>query len=165
MADTSKQYPKLLAFLKLFYPSLYNELSPHSHKADIVETNLICSNNAHSYQAIIYSEDVAKDGELLEVYTGKNSIAPYSWDWRWVFAVKVLFSGNDIFPIKFKQKVIALPTGRNPLTEVFFNIIQEDFESVLEKVLKQSTQDEIPIHESYSKYFISTNSNLFTSLV
>ncbi len=155
MADASKQYPKLLAFLQLFYPTLYNEFSLHSQKADIVEANLICSNNAHSYQAIIYSEDVAKDGELLEVYAGKDSIAPYSWDWRWVFAVKVLFSGNDIFPIKFKQKVIALPTGRNPLTEVFFNIIQEDFVTVLEKILKQSTQEKTSIHESYSKYLTS----------
>jgi len=155
MADASKQYPKLLAFLQLFYPTLYNEFSLHSQKAYIVEANLICSNNTHSYQAIIYSEDVAKDGELLEVYAGKDSIAPYSWDWRWVFAVKVLFSGNEVFPIKFKQKVIALPTGRNPLTEVFFNIIQEDFKMVLEEVLKQSTQEKTSIHESYSKYLIS----------
>ncbi len=155
MAGASKQYPKLLAFLQLFYPTLYNEFCLRSQKADVVEANLVCSNNAHSYQAIIYSEDVAKDGELLEVYTGKDTIAPYSWDWRWVFAVKVLFLGNDTFPIRFKQKVIALPTGRNPLTEVFFNIIQEDFEFVLEKVLKQSTQEKISIHESYSKYLIS----------
>ncbi|QMU60552.1 MAG: hypothetical protein GKR92_02105 [Gammaproteobacteria bacterium] len=155
MADVSKQYPKLLAFLQLFYPTLYNKLSLHSQKADIVEAKLICSNNAHSYQAIIYSEDIAKDGELLEVYAGKDSIAPYSWDWRWVFAVKVLFSGNDIFPIKFKQKVIALPTGKNPLSDVFFKIIREDFEMVFEELLKQSTQEKISIRESYSKYLIS----------
>ncbi len=155
MADVSKQYPKLLAFLQLFYPTLYNKLSLHSQKADIVEAKLICSNNAHSYQAIIYSEDIAKDGELLEVYAGKDSIAPYSWDWRWVFAVKVLFSGNDIFPIKFKQKVIALPSGQNPLSDVFFKIIREDFEMVFEELLKQSTQEKISIRESYSKYLIS----------
>ena len=155
MLDANKQYPKLLAFLQLFYPELYSELSLHSEKADIVKANLICSNNVHSYQAIIYSEDVAKEGELLEVYAGKDFIAPYSWDWRWVFAVTVLFGGNIIFPIKFKQKVIALPTGKNPLTDVFFNIIQEDFKIVLKEVLDQSVQEKISVHDSYSQYFSS----------
>jgi len=155
MPVTVKQYPKLLAFLYLFYPELYEELSPHSTKADIVEANLICSNNTHSYQAVIYSEDVAKDGELLEVYTGKDSIAPYSWDWRWVFAVNVLFAGEQVFPIKFKQKVIALPTGKNPLTDTFFNIIRDDFKSSLREIIKQTNQEEQTIQKSYSNYIAS----------
>ena len=155
MSDTAKQYPKLLAFLYLLYPELYKELSPHSAKADLVEANLICSNNTHSYQAVIYSEDVAKDGELLEVYTGKDSIAPYSWDWRWVFAVNVLFTGEQVFPIKFKQKVIALPTGKNPLTDTFFNIIQEDFKSTLREIIKQANQEKQTIQKSYSNYIAS----------
>lgn len=155
MSNAVKQYPKLLAFLQLFYPDLYSELSSHSEKTDIVEANLICSNNTHSYQAIIYSEDVAKDGELLEVYAGKESVAPYSWDWRWVFAVNILFEESHVFPIKFKQKVIALPTGKNPLTDVFFNILQDEFKTVLEEILNLSTKNKISIHESYIKYLSS----------
>ncbi len=157
MVETVKQYPKLLAFLQLFYPELYAMLSYHSDKADIVEANLICSNNIHSFQAIIFSEDVAKDGELLEVYAGKDTIAPYAWDWRWVYAVKVLFSGNIIFPIKFKQKVIALPTGKNPLTDVFFNIIQYEFRVVLEEILSLSIEEKIPMSESFVNYCNSAN--------
>jgi hypothetical protein len=153
MSNTAKQYPKLLAFLQLFYPNLYKELNPYSENADIVEANLICSNSTHSYQAIIFSEDVAKEGELLEIYAGKDSVAPYSWDWRWVFAVKILFSDNVVFPIKFKQKVIALPTGKHPLTDVFFDIIQEDFKLVLRDILNRSIQDDLSLHESFEKYF------------
>ncbi|MFK7814757.1 MAG: hypothetical protein AB8B92_00320 [Gammaproteobacteria bacterium] len=157
MANLNKQYPKLLAFLHLFYPKLYQQLSPHSEKADIVEANLICSNNTQSYQAIIYSEDVAKEGESFEIYTGKNSVAPYSWDWRWVFAVKILFSDKVVFPIKFKQKVIALPTGKHPLTDVFFNIIQDEFESIIKEMLNQSSQDHLSLHESFTKHLESVN--------
>ena len=157
MPDSSKQYPKLLAFLQLFYPDLYKELSSHSEKADIVEAQLICSNNTHSYQAMIYSEDVAKQGELLEVYAGKDSIAPYSWDWRWVFAVKVLFSGEIIFPIKFKQKVIALPTGKHPLTDTFFNIIQDDFKTTLIEIINQAEKENETLHQSYARYITSVN--------
>ncbi|MGH1536949.1 MAG: hypothetical protein ACRBDX_02700 [Gammaproteobacteria bacterium] len=158
MSNTAKQYPKFLAFLQLFYPNLYTELSHHSEKADVVEANLICSNNTHSYQAIIYSEDVAKDGELLDVYVGKDSIAPYSWDWRWVFAVIILFEGNNIFPIKFKQKVIALPTGNNPLSEAFFNIIEDEFKTTIKEILDLSSEEQIPIYHSYTKYFQSIKS-------
>ena len=157
MSETFKQYPKYLAFLQLFYPEIYAKLSHHSDKADIVEAKLICSNSIHSFQAIIFSEDVAQDGELLEVYAGKDSIAPYSWDWRWVFAVKVLFCGKIVFPIKFKQKVIALPTGNNPLTDVFFNILQNEFNTVAEKLLRLSFDKKIPMHASYAKYCIAVN--------
>jgi len=155
MTDTAKNYPKLLAFLQLFYPTLYSELAPSSAKADIVEANLICSNNTHSYQAIIYSEDVAKEGELLEVYAGKDSIAPYSWDWRWVFAVSILFEGKHVFAIKFKQKVIALPTGKNPLTDVFFDILQDEFKTAIQEIIDSSIENKISIHECYTKYHSS----------
>lgn len=155
MSNTAKQYPKFLAFLQLFYPDLYTELSHYSEKADIVEANLICSNSTHCYQAIIYSEDVAKEGELLEVYAGKDSIAPYSWDWRWVFAINILFEGNHVFRIRFKQKVIALPTGKNPLTDAFFNILQDEFKTVLENILILSIKEDVSLHESYTKYLSS----------
>jgi|GEM_PF-2904159 len=157
MVTVTKQYPKLLAFLQLFYPDLYSELSLRSEKADIVEANLICSNNTHSYQAIIYSEDVAREGEMFEIYTGKDSIAPYSWDWRWVFSVTILFNGSNIFQIKFKQKVIALPTGNNPLTDVFFNILQDEFKVTLKEIFNLSTKEKISIHESFIRYITSVN--------
>jgi hypothetical protein len=152
MSNMTKQYPKLLAFLQLFYPNLYQELSAYSEKSDIVEANLICSNNIHSYQAMIYSEDVAQEGELFEIYAGKDSMAPYSWDWRWVFAVKILYSENTTYPIKFKQKVIALPTGKHPLTDVFFNIIHDEFETSIQELLQQSSQENISLHESFTKH-------------
>lgn len=155
MSNSAKQYSKLLGFLQLFYSDLYTELCQHSEKADIVEANLICSNNTHSYQAIIYSEDVSKEGERLEVYAGNDSIAPYSWDWRWVFAVNILFEGKHIFPIKFKQKVIALPTGKNPLTDAFFNILHDEFKTVLEELLNISIKEDISLHNSYTKYLSS----------
>ncbi len=155
MSNTAKQYPKLLAFLQLFYPSLYQQLCPYSEKADIVEANLICSNKSQSYQVIIFSEDVAKDGELFKVYSGKNAVAPYSWDWRWVFAIKIVFSGSTIFAMKFKQKVIALPTGKHPLSDVFFNIIEEEFEAIIKELLNRSSQECLSLHESYTKHLAS----------
>ncbi len=158
MVEVVKQYPKLLAFLELFYPELYSELSKYSEKTDLVEANLIKSNNTNSYQAIIYSEDVAKNGELLEVYAGNDSIAPYSWDWRWVFAVNILFSGSNVFSIKFKQKVIALPTGKNPLTHVFFNILEDEFRTTIKEILNLSIKQQIPMRNSYAKYLKSVNS-------
>jgi hypothetical protein len=157
MSTTAKQYPKLLAFLQLFYPDLYHQISPKSEKADIVEANLICSNNTHSYQAIIYSEDVAKEGELFEIYAGKDSAAPYSWDWRWVFAVKILFSNKVVYPIKFKQKVIALPTGKHPLTDVFFNIIHNEYEGSIHEIIDQSSRQNLSIRESFMKHHTSTS--------
>lgn len=157
MANLNKQYPKLLAFLQLFYPNLYQQLSAHSEKADLVEANLICSNNTQSFQAIIFSEDVAKDGELFEVYSAKNSVAPYSWDWRWVFAVKIVFSGNTVFAMKFKQKVIALPTGKHPLTDVFFNILKDEFEVSIKDILNRSSQEALSLRESVSKHIGSVN--------
>ena len=98
-----------------------------------------------------------KDGELFEIYAGNASLAVYSWDWRWVFAVKILFQEKMIFPIRFQQKVIALPTGKHPLTEIFFKIIQHEFEDVLEKIIKLSIDEKTSIRESYSKYLISVN--------
>ena len=155
MVTVTKKYPKLLAFLKLFYPNLYSELTLYSEKADIIEANLICSNNTHSYQAIVYSEDVAKEGDLFEVFTGNDYIAPYSWDWRWVFSVNILFEGSNVFPIKFKQKVIALPTGNNPLTDVFFNVLQDELKTTIKKISNLSTKEKISIHESFIKYINS----------
>lgn len=153
----SKQYPKLLAFLQLFYPTLYEKLSLYSDRSDIVGANLISSNNINSYRAIVFSEGMMKDGESFEIYAGNSALSVYSWDWRWVFAVKIFFQEKMIFPVRFQQKVIALPTEKHPLTEIFFRIIQREFEDVLEKILQLSIDEKTPIRESYSRYLISVN--------
>ena len=155
MVDTTKQYPKFLAFLQLFYPTLYKNLSPCSSKADIVEANLICSNTIHSFQAIVFSEGLNKDGEILDIYTGANSIAPYSWDWRWVFAIKILYQGNIIFPIKFKQKVIALPTGNHPLSNIFFNALRNEFQKPISDLINLTKSQQFLIQKVYANYCAS----------
>ncbi len=157
MVDSTQHYSKFLAFLQLFYPSLYKQISALSENSDLVEADLICSNNTHSFRAIVYSEGITKDGELLEIHAGKYSIAPYSWDWRWVFALKILFNGNNIFPIKFKQKVIALPTGKHPVTDKFFNILQEEFNKAVIEIIKSAKHDNLPIHEGFIEYCKSIN--------
>ena len=157
MTDLARHYPKFLAFIQLFYPALYKKISIHSDKPDFVEANLICSNNNHSFQAIVYSEDVAKEGELFEIYTGKDSKAPYSWDWRWVFAIKILFAEEIIFHIKFKQKVIALPTGKHPLAGPFFNILDNEFKNVLDELGKDIKNNHISVKESYTHYCRTMN--------
>ncbi len=151
----STHYPKLLAFLQLFYPTLYEKLSFYSEKPDIVGANLISSNNIHSYRAIVFSEGMMKEGESFEIYAGNAALSVYSWDWRWVFAVKIYFQEKMIFPIRFQQKVIALPTERYPLSKIFFKIIQREFEDVLEKILELSIEENTSIRESYSRYLIS----------
>ena len=153
MITKAKQYPKLLAFLQLFYPTLYTELSRHSVKSDIVEANLICSNNIDSYQTIVFSEGTMKEGELFKVYAGKSPMVVYSWDWRWVFAVNILFKGEMVLPIKFQQKVIALPTGKLSLTQVFFKIVQDEFKEAVLKIVNDSTANTTSVHEAYQKYF------------
>ncbi len=157
MVATHEHYPMLLAFLQLFYPTLYGRLSPHSERADIVGANLISSNNISAYRAIVFSEGVMKDGESFELYAGNAALTVYSWDWRWVFAVKILFRGDTIFPVRFQQKVIALPTGKRPLTDIFFKIIQREFEVVLENILKTSVDERTSMRESYSRYLVSVH--------
>ena len=153
----SAHYPKLLAFLQLFYPALYEKLSLYSEKPDIVGANLISSNNIHSYRAIVFSEGMMKEGESFEIYAGNATLSVYSWDWRWVFAVKIYFQEKLIFPIRFQQKVIALPTEKHPLSKIFFEIIQQEFEDVFEKILELSIAENTTIRESYSRYLISVN--------
>ena len=150
--DSDKYFPKFLAFLRLFYPTLYKEICLHSDNSDLVEADLLCSNSNHLYQTIVFSEDVAKKGELFEIYTGKDSLAPYSWDWRWVNAVKILFGGEAIFSIKFKQKVIALPTGNHPLSSVFFDTLKDEFENALKELVLLAKNNNASILEGYAQY-------------
>lgn len=155
MTEMATHYTKFLAFLRLFYPNLYQELSTYSKPTEVVEANLICTNSIHNFQAMIFSEDVAIKDELFDIYAGKDSIAPYSWDWRWVFAVKILYKGTAVLPIKFKQKVIALPTGKHPLSHNFFDILKDEFKEVTKQLICNDTND--PTHDRYKKYCNRTN--------
>ncbi len=155
MTEMATHYTKFLAFLKLFYPNLYQELSTYSKPTEVVEANLICTNSIHNFQAMIFSEDVAIKDELFDIYAGKDSIAPYSWDWRWVFAVKIIFEGATIFPIKFKQKIIALPTGKHPLSYAFFDILEDEFKEVSKQLINNDAS--LSTGDRYEKYFSKTN--------
>ncbi len=157
MDDSAAQYPKFLAFMQLFYPPLYKQISTYSDKSDLVEANLICSNNAHSFQAIVYSEDVTEDGELLDIYSGKNAMAPYSWDWRWVFALKIVYSNSPVFKLTFKQKVIALPSGKHPLSDAFFNVLNDEFKQLITDLNQVKQLNNIPIHDCFAGHIKSIN--------
>ena len=154
MSDSAKQYPKLLAFLQLFYPSLYKKLSDHSSKSDIVEASLISSNYADSFQAIVFSDGNSTDGELLPVYAEKTTMSMIlnSWDWRWVFAIHILFKNEKIFTLSFKQKVIALPSGQNSLSKIFFKNLHDEFYEQTEKMLHESVTLKTSLINTYSNY-------------
>lgn len=152
MPNAINQYPKCLAFIKLFYPALYEELCSRSDKADIVEANLIYRNSFDTYTAIVYSEGAMQDGELLNIHTGKSSVLINSWDWRWVFAATILYNEKIVLPLSFKQKVIALPTGKHPLTSVFFDNIQKEFTHALQKISNIAVNENLSMRASYARY-------------
>ena len=141
--------------MKLFYPNLYRELSSHSKHAEVVEANLIGTNSIHKFQAKVFSEDVLNQDEVFEIFAEENSIAPYSWDWRWVFAVKILYQGTTIFPIKFKQKIIALPTGKHPLGHAFFEILTDEYKEVTKQLINDDTN--LSADERFNLYCSKTN--------
>ncbi len=155
MVEQAKQYPKFLAFLQLLYPDLYQALAPFSHSSEIVEANLICSNNLHSFEAAIYSEGDTSTGELFKMHFGKNSISPYAWDWRWVFAMKLNFEQEEFFAMKLKQKVIALPTGKNPLTHYFFDNFHFEMKVIIDEWINNASKHSFEVSTRYSNYLKS----------
>ena len=150
MAAVNKQYPKLLSFLYLIYPSLYEQLAEFSSKSQLVEAKLISTNRLEMYQAIVFSEGDTSSGETFKLIFSDAMGVPYSWDWRWVFAVNVLYQDQNILPLKFKQKVIALPTGEHPLSSVFFNNLEHEFTVEINKVIDISNDNKIPIIDAYA---------------
>ena len=155
MVTLSTHYPKLLAFLQVIYPSLFEKLTHISRKSDLVEATLISSNNLTSYQAIVFSEGNTNNGEIFKIIPKNNFVMPYSWDWRWVFALHVMYEDNTIFSIKFQQKVIALPTGKHPLSGVFFRHLSDEFSVQIQKLIAISNQNKILIAKAYDSYIDS----------
>ncbi len=150
-------YPKLLAFLQLIYPSLFEELAHYSSKSDLVEAKLISANYLNSYQAIVFSEGETRNGEIFKIIPKYSFVSPYSWDWRWVFALSLKYDKNTIFPIKFQQKVIALPTGKHPLSTVFFNNLNNEFTKEIHKLIELLDRDNTLITEAYESYLNSVH--------
>ena len=159
MSSVSNYYPKFLGFLQLIYPRWYEHLAINSDKSDLVEAKLLSSNCYTSFQAMVFSEGEFSDGDQFSVNPNSIIAVPYAWDWRWVFAINMLYNNQNIYSIRFKQKVIALPTGNNPLTKVFFKNLNEEFTQEIQSLIKQLEKSGDNIHAAFSKhlYFSSQN--------
>ena len=152
------QYPKFLAFLQLVFPPLYNQLAQHSHKSDIVKANLTSAHNIASFSAIIFSDDAPPQGDEFKIISENNNLDPYAWDWRWVFAINLRYEEDIIFILKFKQKVIALPSGVNPLSPSFFENLQSEFGIQIQNIINDMNDKSIPISSCYSEYLMNNAS-------
>ena len=127
-------YPKLLAFLQLIYPSLYERLIRHSSKPDIVEAGLLCANNFSSFQARVFSDaHPPADGDIFGITPKTDPLAPCPWDWRWVFALHIMYEDQTILPVTFPRKIIALPTEKYPLSTTFFSNLNDEFTHAVQK--------------------------------
>ena len=151
----SQQYPKFLAFIHLFYPTFYEEVSYYSEKSEIVEAKLICRNDDNGFTAMVFSQGEMKDGKLFSIRADTSFAVTHSWNWCWVFAVKIYFKGEMIFPLHFKQKVIALPDGNEPLTTLFFKVIEDELISAVQKLMKQSVDEQRSLADCYASYLSS----------
>lgn len=147
-----ERYPKLLAFLQLVYPSMYEQLAQVSTRSNIVEARLLCANSFSSYQVNVFSEINPTSGEIFKIIAKDNFSAPYSWDWRWVFALYVMYENQVILPVRFQQKVIALPTGRHPLSMVFFNNLNSEFAHTIQGLVSTSHESKKAITDVYESY-------------
>ena len=150
MADSCNSYPKFLGFLYLLFPDLYQRLANYSSNSELIEAKLIATNRPQSYQATIYSEGETESGETFRIIPNISTSEPYSWDWRWVHTVEISFDNQKIFKADFKQKVIALPSGRHPLSHNFFENVHIDFKTVIEKMLEKNCDS--GVSSLYSEY-------------
>ncbi len=157
MLTSVTYYPKLLAFLQLFYPSIHTHLAQISDNPALVESKLICRNDVCLFHAIVFSDDLSESGEKFPIHTNQVVSTPYSWDWRWVFALHILFKDNIIFTLKFKQKVIALPTGKYPLSEVFFENLKHEFDIQIRILIEATTKNNMTIAYSYTSHMTAIN--------
>lgn len=159
MSSAQNHYPKFLAFLHLICPHLFEELANISNNSDLVEAKLLSSNCNTSFQAIVFSEGNFENGDYFQVLAENINAAPYSWDWRWAFALKIIYNGHLIFPLKFKQKVIALPTGKNPLSMIFFNTLTDEITFEIQNLVQNFNNDQKTIYELYESYLNSVHIN------
>ena len=157
MSSVQNHYPKFLAFVHLIFPNFFDELACISNKSDLVEAKLLSSNCNTSFQATVFSEGNFKNGDVFQVLAENLHAAPYSWDWRWVFALKILYNNHLIFPLKFKKRIIALPTGKNPLSMVFFNNLTDEFEFVVQNIVQNINNNQKSVYENYEYYLNSVH--------
>lgn len=155
MSSVENHFAKFLAFLQLTYPSLYETLASASRKSDLVEAKLLSSNSSGFYQVIVFSDGKFENGDQYAVNLNAIGETSYSWDWRWAFAVKLLYGNTPIFKIKFKQKVIALPAGKNPLTSVFFNSLLHEFTEEVQLLAQNMNISSDNMREIYMKNLIT----------
>jgi len=120
---------------------------------------LLSTNCNTSFQAIVFSEGDFKNGDYFQVLAENLNAAPYSWDWRWVFSLKIIYNNHLIFPLKFKQKVIALPTGKNPLSMVFFNTLTDEITFTIQNWVHNFNINQKTIYELYGSYLKSVHIN------
>ncbi len=157
MVSISGYYPKLLAFLELMYPSLFAELAYYSNNSNLIEAKLIATNNRTSYRAVVFSEGDYKSGDVFHVTAETTLVTPYLWDWRWVFALNVLHKDEIILPIKFPQKIMALPVGENPISTIFFEHLSDEFALVIQNLIGNSNRHQKTIAEAYVSYLHSAH--------
>ena len=159
MSSAQNHYPKFLAFLHLICPHLFEELANISNNSDLVEAKLLNSNCNTSFQAIVFSEGDFENGDNFQVLAENINATPYSWDLRWVFALKIIYNNHLIFPLKIKQKVIALPTGKNLLSMVFFNNLTDEITYEIQNLVQNFNSNQKTIYELYESYLNSTHIN------
>ncbi len=150
-------YPKLLAFLQLIYPSLYARLVQHSSKPDIVAAGLLCANDLSSFQARVFSDVHPTDGDVFGITPETDLAAPCPWDWRWVFALHVMYKDRTILPVTFPRKIIALPTEKYPLSTTFFSNLNHEFTHAVQKLIGDSHNDGKTITETCKDHLYSAS--------
>ena len=118
----------------------------------MVEAKLIGTNNQEMYKAVVFSEGDTKNGEIFRLNFNDSIGTSHSWDWRWVFSVKVLYENDTILSLQFKQKVVALPSGKHPLSNVFFNNFSSEFKTRISRIIEFKNNNKIPITDAYEAY-------------
>ena len=150
-------YPKFLAFLQLSYPALFEQVVQYSSKADRVEAKLICANNPHDFHALIFSDGRYAQGDRFEILFAGQVADLSSWDWRWVFALQIRYQDVAIFPLRFRQHIIALPQGGRPLSSPFFGGLVEEFSTLIEQWISSAEEHDQLISENYQAYVEAVN--------
>ena len=158
MTFCNGRYPKFLAFLQLAYPNLFDRLTQFSKKSDLVQANIISAHSIDNFSVIIFSDKTSLEGDRFNIISVNNDSAPYDWDWRWVFAIKLMYKMELVFTLKFKRKVIALPSGKHTLSPSFFENLQMEFSDQVQELISYMNNKQISIASCYSEYLIDKNS-------
>jgi hypothetical protein len=152
MTAARTPYPKFLAFLQSSYPVLFRQIVPYATKADLVETKLICANNSQNFHALVFSDGRYAQGDRFEIRFEGHAADLSSWDWRWVFALQIRYQDAAIFPLHFRQHIIALPQASRPLSSTFFGGLVGEFSTPITQWISTAEESDQPISQSYLTY-------------